>query len=79
MKTMVFALISTHASSTQEVRLLTFTFPILLASDAATSVEKAAMMLVTKKIEPRVPSSTPYCERKKNVNHDLFGSYLVSM
>jgi hypothetical protein len=38
---------------------LTLTFPNRFANPAATRVEKAAIILVKKKIDPSFPSSTP--------------------
>ena len=49
----------------------TLTFPNRFARDEATSMEHAEMTLVTKNIEPSLPSSTLYCERKKKVTQDL--------
>jgi len=45
--------------------MLTLMFPIRLATDEATRVDSAAMMLVTKKMVPSWPSGKLNLRRKK--------------
>jgi hypothetical protein len=45
--------------------------PILLAREAATRVERAAIMFVVKNIVPRKPSVMPNFLWKKTVTHEL--------
>jgi hypothetical protein len=52
--------------------MLTFTLPIRLAIEDATSIDAAAIELVTKKIVPSSPSGKLNLRWKKYVIQDLF-------
>jgi hypothetical protein len=45
--------------------------PNRFAREEATSIERAEVILVTKKMDPSLPSSMPKRQRKKYVTQDL--------